>query len=85
MDVVNYLLVEKLKSGREDIFLKCSSVLEALVSAGYDKEQLFKNHWLDFEDHYRAKGWSVHYEGALMDGSGRNGYTFEPSVLRLAK
>ena len=70
--VFNGLLSCNLRNGRAKV-LQCD-VLQALTDQGMNKAEIFKKHWLDVEESYRAKGWQVTYDSPV----GYAGESFEP-------
>lgn len=56
-------------------------VLAVALSKGqYTRQQIFDNHWLDVEDHYRAAGWKVEYYKPSYFEEERAHYTFTTGV-----
>ncbi len=55
-DVVNTLL------SRGSTVLTQSEVVRLIEASGIRRHDIFDNHYLDFEEAYRAKGWSVVYD-----------------------
>ncbi len=58
--VFNALIAQNLHKGRSTVMQ--TDVVEALVQQGFDKKDIYKNHWLDVEDSYRKSGWKVVYD-----------------------
>lgn len=44
------------------------AVVEKLIEAGLNRDEIFENHWLDVEDLYRAAGWDVKYDKPMAYG-----------------
>ena len=42
-----------------------------------EKEEIFKNKWLDIEDIYKEMGWKVTYNKPAYNESGKASFTFE--------
>ena len=59
-DIVDRLLTEKFSNGRATI--KQEEIVTALVAKGYNRNEIFDRHWLDFEEVYRSAGWKVEYD-----------------------
>ncbi len=55
-DVVNTLLSRGARN------IKQSEVVRLIEASGIERSVIFENHYLDFEDAYRANGWSVEYD-----------------------
>ncbi len=49
-------------------------IVKDLVDAGLKRSDIFKHHWLDFEEVYREVGWNVEYDKPVYWG----GDTYEP-------
>jgi hypothetical protein len=73
----NGLIARNLRGGRAFVFQK--DVVEILEQQGIDRQQVYKTHWLDVEDSYRATGWDVKY-----DKPGFN-ETYEPNFTFIVK
>lgn len=56
----NNLIAEKWNGVSAEI--KQPEIVKLLVAAGLDKDEIFKRHWLDVEDIFRAVGWVVEYD-----------------------
>lgn len=39
-----------------------NEIVARIANKGYDRRQIFDNHWLDVEDIYREAGWEVMYD-----------------------
>ena len=61
IEVINMLLAKKAGKGSL-IVLAQTEIVRELVARGYSKEELFEEHYLDFEPIYRAAGWEVVYD-----------------------
>jgi hypothetical protein len=79
IEVVNTILARECsQSGyatmlEEDVI---TAILEAIPAA--TRSQIYKDHWLDFEEAYRAQGWSVDYDAPGYNESYKASYTFRP-------
>ncbi len=51
------------------------------INPQISREILFKNHWLDIEDVYRANGWTVVYDKPGYNESYKAYWTFKPSRI----
>lgn len=60
IDTVNRLIERNLQYGQARILQK--DIVNALTEGGMNRVDIFKNHWLDFEDIYRDAGWAVGYD-----------------------
>lgn len=63
LDAFNELIAEHF-SGRSSKFEQ-SKVIDRILEKFHhklEKDELFKNHWLDVEDVYRESGWIVEYD-----------------------
>lgn len=77
-EVVNALLEKNFSRGRAVIFE--ADIVSTLVTRyNYSRDQIYGNHWLDFEEAYRDNGWEVKYD--------KPGYneSYEPSFEFIAK
>ena len=63
-DVVNHLLRQKKSTnGRYiSIVINQEEVVDLLVARGVNRDLIFEQSMLDFEDHYRKEGWKVVYD-----------------------
>jgi hypothetical protein len=48
-------------SGNRSVVMQ-NEVIARIVARGYQRQEIFANHWLDVEDIYRAAGWNVEYD-----------------------
>lgn len=57
------------------------------MSKGFNRQEIFDRHWLDFETVYRSAGWDVHFSKPAYNESGDAVFTFKPRrrVTRKAK
>ncbi len=60
IEVVNKLLT--LSSTSKHIVILQKDIISELIKNGFDEDEIFKNHWLDFESLYRDAGWNVEYD-----------------------
>jgi len=58
--VVNQLLSEKFNG--TSVTIKQDEIVKKLVNRGFDRQQIFDRHWLDFEAAYQSAGWKVEYD-----------------------
>lgn len=80
LNTVNRLITEKLQRGKAFILQK--EIIAALVEAGMDESEIFRKHWLDFEDMYRDSGWGVTYDKPGWNESYDASFKFEPQKGR---
>jgi hypothetical protein len=59
-DTINRLIQENI-SNHNAIILQ-ADIVDALVDAGLDRKEIFKQRWLNVEDIYKAMGWHVTYD-----------------------
>jgi hypothetical protein len=60
IDTINELIKMRMRNGYVDI--PQSTIVEELVKRGLSQDDIFRNHWLDFESIYRNAGWEVIYD-----------------------
>lgn len=60
IEVFNDLIVKEF-NGRY-AFLRQDAIISALAAKGIQKNEIFKNKWLDVEDLFRKSGWNVEYD-----------------------
>lgn len=60
-DVFNELITKKL-NGRISTVLQSEAVEAIMVRMDVVRDEVFDSHWLDIEDAYRKKGWTVQYD-----------------------
>lgn len=58
--VFNELIASKFANGKARVLQK--DVVNQLVELGYDKNEIYTNHWLDVEEIYESAGWKVTYD-----------------------
>lgn len=58
--VFNDHIVRNFSSNRA--FVVQEDVVKDLVAAGFTRQEIIDNHWLDVESSYRAMGWRVSYD-----------------------
>lgn len=54
-------------------------VVDLLVNNGFNRGDIFKNHWLDVEDVYRSAGWIVEYDKPGYNETYASSFTFKKS------
>ena len=59
--IVNNLIIENWDISHNKSIVSQESIIDSLVEEGFEKNKIFQNGWLDFEDLYRQKGWYVYY------------------------
>jgi len=59
-EAFNELITEHFTSG--SAIIKQKDVVALMVQKGLDKDEIFKNGWLDVKTAYRAAGWKVVYD-----------------------
>lgn len=78
-EAVNELIAENYTSGRAEFTQ--DKVIERMLSkgagTGVTRSSLFENGWLNFEEVYRASGWSVYYDKPGYNESYRANFTFK--------
>ena len=66
IEAINESIAENFLNGRAKIeqtaIINKIMTKAAAQDIGLSRNQIFANHYLDFEDIYRAQGWSVHYD-----------------------
>lgn len=80
IEVVNKLLTEEYDSNKGTASIFQDDILNLLSSPEYgnhSRRDVFDNHWLDFEDIYREKGWKVTYVKATYDDEFATYFKFE--------
>lgn len=61
IEVVNELIAKKW-DGHEAKIYQSTIVNGIIARTSYSKDEIYKNHLLDFEDLYREEGWDVVYD-----------------------
>ena len=61
IEVVNNLIVENWNVSLNSAIIVQDALVNVLVNEGFNKNEIFNNKWLDFEDLYRQNGWNVYY------------------------
>lgn len=59
-DVVNELLTQR--ANDKVIIIKQDEVIDGIVESGIERQRIFEERMLDFEDAYRHTGWIVKYD-----------------------
>lgn len=59
-EAFNQLIAQNFSGGSATV--KQKDVVALMVGKGVEAEEIYKNHWLDVEDVYRAAGWKVMYD-----------------------
>lgn len=64
IEAVNNLLKKKYRGLEKSFNVKEKEIIEEIMRLDSDmiREDLYKNHWLDFEEIYRNNGWKVEYD-----------------------
>ena len=75
-DVVNDLLAKAGDTSRKVIYQ--DDVVAALEARGFNRQDLFENNWLDFENFYEVNGWDVTYDKPGYNESYKAQWVFEP-------
>jgi hypothetical protein len=60
MKVFNDCIAGNFTNGNARVLQK--DVVNRLVALGYDKNEIYSNHWLDVEEIYESVGWKVVYD-----------------------
>lgn len=81
IEVVNALLAKKAGQGSR-IVLTQTEIVRDLVKRGFSKNELFEQHYMDFEPIYRNAGWDVVYDGPAYNESYEPTFTFSKSRAR---
>ena len=78
IDVVNGLLSTNYRTGT--IILSQDDIIAAVLVThpNMDREDIFKQRWLDFELVYAANGWDVKYDRPAYNESGSARFLFTP-------
>lgn len=63
-----------------DITLYQDEIVQKLVARGLKRSDIFENHWLDFEDAYRASGWGVEYDKPGFNETYQARFIFSPKT-----
>ncbi len=58
------------------VVIRQDELVEELENAGLNRKQIFDQHWLDFEDLFRAQGWKVVYDKPGFNESYEATWTF---------
>lgn len=75
LDVVNALLTKRIN--HSVISIRQKEVLEGLGETDIAVKDVFDRGWLDLEDLYEAKGWSVTYDKPGYNETYDAGWTFK--------
>lgn len=59
-EAFNEMIVQN--AGIGEITVKQDDVVALMVKKGLDRNEIYKNGWLDVEDVYRKAGWKVDYD-----------------------
>lgn len=72
IEAVNKLIVKKMSPNSKSVTLLQEDIIEqieiegermqAWKSGGFNRNRVFEEHWLDFEDIFRQAGWDVEYD-----------------------
>lgn len=62
LESFNELIIRNAGGGSEQIVVCQQEVIALMVNKGLNRNQIFKNGWLDIEDLYRKAGWKVEYD-----------------------
>lgn len=83
IDAVNQLISEKTR-GKSTIIIKQSEIVKKLVEdRNANKDEIYENKWLDFEDIYRDAGWVVTYDKPSFNESYDAYFKFEfPDMVK---
>lgn len=76
LEVVNDLLKQKFRNGQASI--KQKDIVDEFMkrNPGFNRESLFTEHHMDFEDVYRKAGWIVRYDKPAYNESGEPYFEF---------
>ena len=69
-DVVNALL------SKGQTTIKQTEVVRLIEASGVKRTTIFEDHYLDFEDAYRSRGWTVEYDKPGYNESGEPVWRF---------
>lgn len=76
--VVNELLSEKCYNGFYSVTILQDEIVDRLVKDGrFIRNELYENHWLDFEPIYREAGWDVKYDKPGFNETYKANFTFK--------
>jgi len=59
-EAFNQLIAQNFSAGYAVV--KQDEVVALMVKKGLKRGEIFRNHWLDVEDVYKAAGWKVEYD-----------------------
>lgn len=76
IEAVNKLLVKEF-DGKRAVILQEDILNEIRVHMSMERSMVFENHWLDFEDLYRDKGWKVEYDKPSLGDSYKARFIFK--------
>ena len=77
MEVWNAIIASKFTNGRAVV--RQNEVIDALqVATGKSRNDIFDKGWLNIEEVYRSKGWSVHYDKPAYYETHEPKFTFTP-------
>lgn len=75
IEVFNQLIAKNYLHGKSTITQE--EVLDCLwTDKEISRQEVFKQHWLDVEDLYRAEGWTVEYDKAGYNEDYESTFTF---------
>ncbi|QQG42102.1 MAG: hypothetical protein HYV90_02180 [Candidatus Woesebacteria bacterium] len=61
-EAFNEMIIQNAGGGGGQISVDQGEVVKLMVKKGLNRDQIFKNGWLDVEDVYRKAGWKVEYD-----------------------
>ncbi len=76
----NGLIAQNLQQGRARVLQK--DVVALLEAQGRNRDEIYKQHWLDIEDSYRATGWKVAYDKPMYYAGENYDAFFEFSAVK---
>lgn len=76
IQAVNELLTEGWQGDGRSIQLDLNTIIDRAcgLDSRLTRQEVFRNKWLDIEDTYRAKGWTVSYESSDYTDSRQYAY-----------
>lgn len=77
IEAFNSLIAQNFVSGQAKVMQR--EVIERLVQAGIDRNDIFDKHYLDVEHIYEAAGWKVVYDKPGRDDSYKPYFIFSVS------
>ena len=76
----NALIAQNLSYGTS--IVKQEDVINRLKEQGVDVNEMYRKHWLDVEDSYRALGWKVMYDKPGYNETGHAYFEFKAPARR---